>query len=73
MGRGKKLVIRTTNPPPEDKTYVVEVDSEDHRHLQECLDRVREVGAAEIVREGVIYKHFDDWSIQDLRNAVWED
>jgi hypothetical protein len=43
-----------------------------HRSLEEALECIREVAAAEILREGVIYKSFDSWNCEQLRNAEWE-
>ena len=80
MASRKTLVIHKTDPPP-GKTHIIEIrvafkghtDLEECRVLEDALDLLRTIGAAEVIRRGVIRKDFDDWTIGDLRNAVWED
>ena len=80
--RRQTLIIRDLPPRPEQVTHVVDLrvalkghpaSAEDNSYLQELLDNLRQVGAVEVVREGIIMKEFDSWNCRELRGAIWED
>jgi len=82
MKKKKTMVVRREPPAPDNVTHIVDirvafkgrqVSPHDNQYLEEALERLRQVGAAEVIREGVIWKPFDDWDIQDLRQASWEE
>ena len=78
----KILRLPAKKEKPENQTHVIDVrfafkgstlSPDDNSHLEEVLDRVREVGAAVILESGVLYTNFNDWSQEDLKRSTWEE